>query len=150
MVAGSVGVEVSCVAGAMHLLLEDGTIHLYGREAHAVNERLHFFQDTKNVRLGRQDRQSEAAAALRPHLSALAAAVAALLRGPFAKPDRMSAAAGAAAGAIAAAARLFPAEPLPALLGVAGIADVAAAAAEAGANNPPHKVREIIRDLGLG
>ncbi len=62
----------------------------------------------------------------------------------------MSAAAGAAAGTIAAAGRLFPAESLPVLLGEAGIADVTAAAAEAGANNPPHKVREVIRDLGLG
>lgn len=132
---------------AMQLLFEDGTVHLFGTEAEAVNERSHFYLVAKNIRLGRQDRQPEAAAALRPHLSALAAAVAALLRGPFAKPDRMSAAAGAAAGTLTAAGRLFPAESLPVLLGEAGIADVTAAAAEAGANNPPHKVREVIRVL---
>ncbi len=78
---------------------------------------------------------------MRPHLPALAEAAAALLAGPFARAERGAAAAGAAAGALAAAGRLFPGEPLPALLGAAGGAALAAAAEEARQKGPSAKVR---------
>lgn len=85
---------------------------------------------------------------MRAHLPALAAAAAALLRGPFAKPERAAAGADAAAAAVAAAGRLFPGQPLPAVLNAAAAADLAGAAGEALARGLPRKVRCRLRGWG--
>ena len=97
-------------------------------------------RDKRTHPLVAQDRRAEVAAAVRPHLPALATGLAALLRGPFAKPDRLAAAAGAAAGAASALARLLPGEPPAMLLGAPGASELSAAADEAGAQGPSQKV----------
>ncbi|KAK9825628.1 hypothetical protein WJX81_000686 [Elliptochloris bilobata] len=94
-----------------------------------------------------RDRRAEVAAALRAHLPTLAAGLATLLRGQFAKLERFVAAAGAAANAVSAIARLFPGEALAALLGGPGASTLSAAADEAGTRGPSQKAASELRRL---